>query len=596
MLDVSTAADFLEAGGVRPLPAGSGEVGETLPVSSEPFAAALQAQSGGDTGMGTPGGSSGAGADEEPATSNGSPVSPVPSTEDGSELPPAWPELATLLANPTDVVLIDERATSPEEAKIPDGGVNPDTIDQVDGDGDVAFVRLSTGQVSAQLPDMASAGESVDSTGNPAIHQTETNTSVNPVVPTREIGVVDPGDVGQIEHARNAQRPENVPPGHANDQRSPATVAEDGGGTRFVPPTSPDILASSVVSGQVAPSVGPAPTSEEGAPLTRLASAPGTPADFDPMMQGEKMAALREQVDQLVGRQQPSVSPPDVVAESSSRRTSADPSQVAVQLAQAVQGAMLAEGDGVLAKLLRAPSSSGDAQFRPIVQAGTPPVTVDVSTADGGEPQTSLPQFGFAAMADDEMMIPVLRGTELPVPFDMARAETRRSEEVTRLLEQVRRAPTEVVPTGMSARVSDIAHNFAVAAARVTGSSQSANLEQYELPDQLVRAIRMQWRDGVGEARIRLNPPQLGEVQVALQVRQGVVSAVLSSDSDVVRGWMRSQQHELKAMLATQGLELDQLVVEEDRQSRQQADESFEHARRRSPRRPASGARFEVRV
>ena len=148
----------------------------------------------------------------------------------------------------------------------------------------------------------------------------------------------------------------------------------------------------------------------------------------------------------------------------------------------------------------------------------------------------------------------------------------------------------------MSARVSDIAHDFAVAAARVTGSSQSVNLEQYELPDQLVRAIRMQWRDGVGEARIRLNPPQLGEVQVALQVRQGVVSAVLSSDSEVVRGWMRSQQHELKAMLATQGLELDQLVVEEDRQSRHQADESFEHRRRRSPRRPASGARFEVRV
>ena len=106
----------------------------------------------------------------------------------------------------------------------------------------------------------------------------------------------------------------------------------------------------------------------------------------------------------------------------------------------------------------------------------------------------------------------------------------------------------------------------------------------------------MQWRDGLGEARIRLNPPQLGEVQVALQVRQGAVSAVLTSDSDVVRGWIRAQQHELKAMLASQGLELDQLLVEEDRHSRQQPDQAFEHSPRRPPRAALTDARFEVRV
>ena len=127
-------------------------------------------------------------------------------------------------------------------------------------------------------------------------------------------------------------------------------------------------------------------------------------------------------------------------------------------------------------------------------------------------------------------------------------------------------------------------------------TAQFAHLEQYELPDQLVRAIKLQWRDGIGEARIRLNPPHLGEVQVALQVRQGAVSAVLTSDSDVVRGWMRSQSHELKAMLASQGLELDQLLVEEDRRSKQQADQAFDQTSRRSPRRLPADVHFEVRV
>ena len=105
----------------------------------------------------------------------------------------------------------------------------------------------------------------------------------------------------------------------------------------------------------------------------------------------------------------------------------------------------------------------------------------------------------------------------------------------------------------------------------------------------------MQWRNGVGEAKLRLTPEHLGEVLVSLQVRQGAVSAVLRADSDIVRDWVRAHQHELKSALAAQGLELGELIVDEDGHAEQQPGQEFDHPRRRPPRQ-TSEARFEVRV
>ncbi len=112
-----------------------------------------------------------------------------------------------------------------------------------------------------------------------------------------------------------------------------------------------------------------------------------------------------------------------------------------------------------------------------------------------------------------------------------------------------------------------------VAKGSPVASAFSANLEQLDLPDQIVRAIRVQWQNGVGEARLRLNPANLGDVSVSLQVRQGSVSAVLSAESEAVRHWIRANQHELKAALEAQGLKLDQMVVEEDGRRGRQPEE-----------------------
>ena len=59
--------------------------------------------------------------------------------------------------------------------------------------------------------------------------------------------------------------------------------------------------------------------------------------------------------------------------------------------------------------------------------------------------------------------------------------------------------------------------------------------------------------------------------------------------------WIRAHQHELKSSLEAQGLQLDELVVEEDGHADQQRGREFDHPRRRLPRQ-TSEARFEVRV
>jgi flagellar hook-length control protein FliK len=119
-----------------------------------------------------------------------------------------------------------------------------------------------------------------------------------------------------------------------------------------------------------------------------------------------------------------------------------------------------------------------------------------------------------------------------------------------------------------------------------------------DLSTQIVQAVRMQWSDGAGEARITLTPDYLGDVTVSLRVDQGSVTAVLHADSPAVRTWMQANEPLLNQALSEQGLRLERLVVSEqppaedgdaprDGSGRQQ-----EQPRRRRPRADAGG--FEI--
>jgi flagellar hook-length control protein FliK len=110
----------------------------------------------------------------------------------------------------------------------------------------------------------------------------------------------------------------------------------------------------------------------------------------------------------------------------------------------------------------------------------------------------------------------------------------------------------------------------------------------------IVRAMSLSWRDGVGEARVRLEPESLGTVTVALRVERGVVTATLTSDVAAVRDSIYAHERELRAGLAAHGLDLDRLVVtaDPDRERRDQ-DASQGHLPRRN-RHQASRRLFEL--
>ena len=103
-------------------------------------------------------------------------------------------------------------------------------------------------------------------------------------------------------------------------------------------------------------------------------------------------------------------------------------------------------------------------------------------------------------------------------------------------------------------RPSDLPAPAAVAAPQ-------AAAEDGEVVSQLVRAMRTQFRDGVGEARIRLNPEHLGEVRIDIKIDGDRVSAVLQVERPDVRQAIEAQSHSLRSGLAAQGLNLEDLTV-----------------------------------
>jgi flagellar hook-length control protein FliK len=79
--------------------------------------------------------------------------------------------------------------------------------------------------------------------------------------------------------------------------------------------------------------------------------------------------------------------------------------------------------------------------------------------------------------------------------------------------------------------------------------------------DQIVKAIKIQVRDGIGEVRLRLQPEQMGEVHIALKVDRDRVSAVLQVERPELRAQIEGQGQTLRAGLAAQGLKLEDLTV-----------------------------------
>jgi flagellar hook-length control protein FliK len=167
---------------------------------------------------------------------------------------------------------------------------------------------------------------------------------------------------------------------------------------------------------------------------------------------------------------------------------------------------------------------------------------------------------------------------------------------------------TQILQTIQSPQtVAAIDHAVRSFAATATGSNEAPalTLPNVDLSHQIVQGVRLQWQDGVGDAKITLQPDYLGEVSVSLRVSDGGVTATLHADSAAVRSWIEANEPALRQALADQGLTLHKLTVADDPPSKglqqdgrdpaaQQEHQQQQQPRQQHQRRAGDAQKFEI--
>jgi len=160
-------------------------------------------------------------------------------------------------------------------------------------------------------------------------------------------------------------------------------------------------------------------------------------------------------------------------------------------------------------------------------------------------------------------------------------------------------------PEGMTAQASTfVVRSDMDAAAPGAGAADASDAPARALDSQLVQAMRVQWRGGLGEATITLRPEYLGQVRVSLRLEGGALHAHLQVEDPKVRAWVESHAHVLKSGLAEQGLDLARLIVSDQPSGGGRRDEATDERGRRGRASAEAGRgtegddipRFEVRV
>lgn len=117
-----------------------------------------------------------------------------------------------------------------------------------------------------------------------------------------------------------------------------------------------------------------------------------------------------------------------------------------------------------------------------------------------------------------------------------------------------------------------------------------------ETLSQLVHALRMQVREGGGDAVLQLNPQQFGNLSISLRVHDGAVTATIAADVPAVGEWLESQESLLRQGLEEIGLRLEQLIVERDPEQRRERREEAPPERRARQKPAQEASTFEITV
>lgn len=148
-------------------------------------------------------------------------------------------------------------------------------------------------------------------------------------------------------------------------------------------------------------------------------------------------------------------------------------------------------------------------------------------------------------------------------------------------------APAPAINTVHTMTAPKAAAEIAASASAMLDVAPAGPLpDDSDLRNQIVQGIRMQWQDGMGDARFTLKPEYLGDVSVELRVEQGAVTAHVQAASPEVRAWVSAHESSLREGLAEHGLSLDTLVVADA-----PADKPDRDGRRRAPQNPQPPAR-----
>jgi flagellar hook-length control protein FliK len=151
---------------------------------------------------------------------------------------------------------------------------------------------------------------------------------------------------------------------------------------------------------------------------------------------------------------------------------------------------------------------------------------------------------------------------------------------------------TDTAPALAAPPASGVAPRLASAPAPVTAPAPASAPAPPPPAAQLHGVLRDLRRaeDGSYEMRLELRPPELGRVDVRVELRDGVLHATIRTEhahtADIVRGAL----DDLRARLGTDGMHAGQLNVEDGgTQRRREQSPAREHTDDRAPEPPAPG-------
>lgn len=156
---------------------------------------------------------------------------------------------------------------------------------------------------------------------------------------------------------------------------------------------------------------------------------------------------------------------------------------------------------------------------------------------------------------------PAAPAVQMVVPGAVAVAEELASASLS-APEHVQSDAGGAKPAGLPLVSVDGVANKAGGAESAAGAQDPPPVDPQETFDQVVLGLRGKMDARNGTAEIQLNPPNLGTLNVSIQLQNGALTAEFKSGSEVVRDLLKGNLEKLKSVLESQGIAVDKLSVQ----------------------------------